>query len=202
MNARQTGMPGLRRSRMRGALRRFGFHRNSMRRPLDRTQTITGFALFLLFLVFGVFVAAGVGQRVYDAGVKAERHQLATRHQVDAIVAQRDVPPPAGQALSNPDSVRWRAADGSWQTGVFDTGKRVGEHLTLWVDDSGAITAMPQSHTQTIGTAGFAGAGGLVAVGAPLALCYALIRRRFDRRRLAEWDDEWALISPHWTGRS
>lgn len=204
MNERPSSMPGLWRIRMRCAVRRFGCHRNAMRRPLDRTQTIIGFGMFVLFSVLGPIVAAGAVHHVYDAGIKAERHESATRHQVDAIVMGRGAPRSgaAGQVLGSPDHVQWRAADGSWQTGVIDTGKRAGQRTALWVDSAEVISRAPQNRTQTAGAAGFAGAGALVAVAAPLALCYTLIRRRFNRRRLAEWDDEWALISPHWTGRS
>lgn len=204
MKARSTGMPGMWRIRLRCALRRFGCHRNAMRRPLDRTQTIIGFGLFLIFLVFGSIVAAGAFRSAYAAGVRAERHESATRHQVDAVVTARDAAhvDASGQVLGSPEQVRWRAPDGSWRTRVLDTGKRVGGHLTLWVDDAGAISRAPQNRTQTIGTAGFLAAGALVAVAAPIGLGYALVRRRFDRRRMAEWHDEWALISPHWTGRS
>ncbi|HZB33288.1 MAG TPA: hypothetical protein VE465_24230 [Streptosporangiaceae bacterium] len=203
MNARPTGMPGLWRIRMRCALRRFGCHRNALSRPLDQAQTIIGFGGFLLFLVLGPMVATGAGDLAYDAGVEAERHQTATRHQVDAIVAGRAAPRAEvnEQLMRTSDQVKWRAADGSWRTGIAATGKRAGEHVTLWVDDTGAVSRAPQSHVQTLGTAGFAAAGGLVAVAAPITLGYALIRRRFDRRRLAEWDDEWALISAHWSGR-
>ncbi len=204
MKARPTGMPGLWRIRMRCALRRFGCHRGAMRRSLDRTQTIIGFGLFILFLVLGPIVAAGAGQGLYAAGVEAERHESETRHQVDAVVVAREAPRAdvSGQVLTSPDQVTWRAADGSWQTAIVATGKRVGEHVTLWVDNAGAVSRPPQSHAQTLSTVGFAAAGGLVAVAAPLVVCYALIRRRFDRRRLAEWDEEWALISAHWTGHS
>lgn len=174
-----------------------------MRRPVDRTQTIIGLGLFLLFLVLGPMVAAGAVRLVYDAGVGVERHESATRSQVDGIVVGRDATRAgfSGQVLGSPDHVRWRAADGSWRIGVFDTGKRAGQHVPLWVDHAGAISRAPQNHTQTLGSAGFAGAGGLVAVAVPLALGYVLTRRRFDQRRFAEWDDEWALISPQWTGR-
>jgi hypothetical protein len=203
MNARPTGMPRMWGIRMRRALRRFGFHRNAMRRPLDRTQTIIGFGLFLGFLALGSILATGAVQLVYGAGVRAEQRESATRHQVDATVMWREASDgESRRLLGAPDRVQWRAADGSWQSGVIDTGKQVGEHVKLWVDDTGAISGAPQNRTQTAGTAGFAAAGGLVAAGAPLALGYALVRRRFDRRRFAEWDDEWALISPHWTGRS
>jgi hypothetical protein len=204
MNARPTGMPGLWRIRMRCVLRRFGCHRSAMRRPLDRNQTIIGFGLSLVFLVLGSIVAAGVFQFVCDAGAKAERHESATRHQVDAIVVGREVTRAgvSGQVLGSPDQVQWRAADGSRRTGAIDTGKRVGQHVTLWVDNAEAISRAPQNRTQTLGTAGFAGAGGLLAVAAPLALGYWVVRRRFDRRRFAEWTDEWALTSPRWTGRS
>jgi len=175
-----------------------------MRRPLDRTQSIIGVGLFLVFLILGPVVAAGAVQRMYDSGVRKEQRQSALQHRVEATVVQHYAPAStiSGQLVGGQDRVQWQAADGSRQSGVVATGEAVGARVTLWADNSGAIKAAPQTRTQTIGTAGFAGAGGLAAVAVPLALGYALIRRRFDRRRLAEWDDEWALISPHWTGRS
>jgi hypothetical protein len=208
MKATPAGMPGLRRTRMRTrmrwTLRRFGFHRNCMRRPLDRAQSIFGFGLFLAFLVLGPIVAAAAVQHAYVTGVRAERQQSAHRHLVDATVVRRDGPPAtvSGQTLGGRDRVRWRAPDGSWHQGVIDTNRRIGEHVALWADDSDALAGAPQTRTQTLGTAGFAGAGGLATVAAPLALGYALFRRRADRLRAAAWRDEWALISPHWTGRS
>jgi hypothetical protein len=203
MNVRPTGMPRMWGIRVRCVLRRFGCHRSVMRRPFDRKQTIIGFGLFLVFLVLGPILAAAAGQLVYGAGVKAEQRDNTTRHQVDATVVRREARDgESGRLLGAPDRVQWRAPDGSPHYGVIDTGKRVGEHVMLWVDNAGAISRAPQNRTQTVGTAGFAGAGGLVAAGAPLALAYAVVRRRFNRRRFAEWDDEWALISPHWTGRS
>ncbi|HEU5161024.1 MAG TPA: hypothetical protein VFU43_28765 [Streptosporangiaceae bacterium] len=175
-----------------------------MRRPLDRTQSIIGFCLFLIFLATGPIVTAQVMRHVYAAGVKVEQRDQATRHQVEATVVQRGGPGTRvqGQALNGADRVQWREADGSWHSGIIDTGRREGAHVVLWVDDHGAIKRAPQNRTQTVGSTGFAGAGALVAVAAPLALGYGWVRRRFDRRRFAAWDDEWTLIAPHWTGRS
>lgn len=202
MSTTPTGMPSMRWIRMKWALRRLGLHRNAMRRPIDRTQSVIALALFLVFLAFGPVAAAGAARHAYDAGVRTERHHSATRQHVEATVVRRNAATTSGQTVGGRDLVTWRMADGSPRSGVINTGKAEGAHLGLWVDDSGGIKGAPQTRTQTVGTACFAGAGGLVAVALPLALCYALVRRRAGRRRLAEWDEEWAMISPHWTGRS
>lgn len=204
MNEKPIGTWAMRWIRLRCLLRRFGFHRSTMCRPLDRTQSVIGFGLFLAFVTLAPIVGVGVVQYVYGAGVRTEGWQHVTRHAVHATVVQRNVPEAgvADQIAGRRDLVAWRAADGSRHTDLVYTGKRVGSHVTFWVDRAGAITAAPQTRTQTIGTTAFAGAGGLIGVALPLLTSYALVRRRFDGRRFADWDDEWALISPHWTGRS
>jgi hypothetical protein len=204
MNAKPVGTWAMRWIRLRCLLRRFGFHRGTMCRQIDRTQSVIGFGLVLVFVTLAPIVAAGVFQYVYGSGVRTEQRQHATRHPVHATVVQRNVPAAsaADQIAGRRDLVEWRAADGSRHSDLVYTGKKAGAHVTYWVDRAGAITAAPQTRTQTIGTAAFAGAGGLTAVALPLLSCYALVRRRFDGRRFAAWDDEWTLISPHWTGRS
>jgi hypothetical protein len=203
MNTTPTRTASTRWIRTRRALRRFGFHRNAMCRPLDRVQSIIGLGLSLVFLALGPLVAARAVQHAYDAGARTEQRQNATRHRVDATVVQRYAPGSGitGQVVGARERVEWPAADGARHSGVLGANKPVGAHMTLWVDDSEAVKAAPQARTQTIGAAAFAGAGGLAAIAVPLALAYMLIRRRFDRRRFAEWDEEWSLISPHWTGR-
>jgi hypothetical protein len=188
---------------MRCALRRFGFHRNAMRRPLDRRQSIIGLGLFLVFLALGPIVGSRVVQHAYASGVGTEQRQSATRHRVDATVVRRAGSGSGFSAVvGHWDLVRWQSPDGSGRSGVAYSNEQVGAHVPLWVNDSGATTGAPQTRSQTVGTAGFAGAGAMAAVAGPLVLGYALIRRRFDRRRLAAWGDEWALISPRWTERT
>ncbi len=38
-------------------------------------------------------------------------------------------------------------------------------------------------------------------VGIVLIICYRLCRLALDRRRLAAWESDWALIGPRWTSR-
>ncbi|HEY7485198.1 MAG TPA: hypothetical protein VH912_12115 [Streptosporangiaceae bacterium] len=188
---------------MRRTIRRLGFYRNEMCRPLDRAQSIIALAMVLVFLVLGPVAAARAVQHVYQSQADLERRQTAARQQVDAVVVRHLAPESSisGEVVGGQGRIQWRTADGSLRTGTADTGKPAGTHLTVWVDHSGAIKGAPQTRTQTLGTTSFAAAGALIAVALPLALGHALIRRRFDRRRLAGWDAEWSRVAPLWTRR-
>lgn len=198
------------RFRVLRTMRRLGFHRSELRRPLDRAQSVVALGLLLVFVALGPLAAARTGQRVYDSEAEHARQQTATRHQVDAVVVAR-LPAEhkrstaessiSGDVVGGRSRLQWRAPDGSPRTGTAHTSRPVGTHLKVWVDDSWAIAGMPQTRVQTIGTTAFAVAGALAAVGLPLALGQMLMRRRFDRRRLADWEAEWSRIAPRWTGR-
>ncbi|HEY7487154.1 MAG TPA: hypothetical protein VH912_22045 [Streptosporangiaceae bacterium] len=198
MSVGPISFPNSRCVRVRWAIRRLGLYRSELRRPVDRAQSAIALGLFLVFLVLGPIVTLHVVQRVYDSGVRTER-QHSTRQQVEATVVE--YLQPSSTSIGYRGRIQWRAADGSVRSGTVITAKPVGGHLQVWVDKSGAITGAPQTRTLTIGTTGFAGAGGLAAVGLPLAFGYALVRRRFERRRFADWDAEWSRIAPLWTGR-
>jgi hypothetical protein len=196
------GTMGERPTRVRAMLRRLGFHRSELRRPVDRLQSAIGLGLLFTFLLLGPLVAARVVHHTYDSGAWAEQRQAATRHRTEATVVGRldSVGAISGEIVRERARVQWQAADGSTHTGDAITGRPVGTHVLVWVDDTETITGPPQTRTQTIGGATFAAMGALLAVAVPLVACHLVIRRRLDRRRRNEWDAEWARVAARWTG--
>lgn len=98
---------------------------------------------------------------------------------------------------------RWTAPDGSARTGVVraDPGSPEGASVTVWTDRTGRLVSKPPTavEAQLQSTA----AGVLVAVGTGGATvgCGWLARARLDRRRMRDWEAEWARVGPQWRKR-
>jgi hypothetical protein len=191
-------------TRTRFTLRRLGWHRSELRRPIDRRQSAIARGLVLAFLVLGPVLAGLAAQHAHDLGVQAERRQATGRHPVDATVVRRldSIGPISGEVVRERARVWWRAPDGSPRTGEANTSKPAGTRVQVWIDDAGTITGPPQTHGQSIGTASFVAAGVLTAVAAPLIVVHLLVRRRFNRRRDLDWDIAWAQVADRWSGRA
>ncbi|MFJ4201147.1 hypothetical protein ACIP2Y_16155 [Streptomyces sviceus] len=70
----------------------------------------------------------------------------------------------------------------------------------VWADERGSLVTAPPSRTEASGVPGAVAALALAGLvfGAGSA-----VRRELDRRRLGQWDREWALVGPrrgHRTG--
>ncbi|MBA9006806.1 Rv1733c family protein [Thermomonospora cellulosilytica] len=178
--------------------RRFGFDRNGMRRRVDRAQWAVGVVLTAVFLLTAPLLAVWAGSWAYDSGMRAERHQHATRWEVTATVTG-----PGGvtgdRYLHKTVQATWRAPDGSVRAGRIPAWKNAeaGAHRRIWVDRSGDPVARPRPHSRTLVDTAYAAGGGALGVGLPLLGVYWLVRRHCDRIRYALWDAEWARIDPH-----
>jgi hypothetical protein len=81
-------------------------------------------------------------------------------------------------------------------------GTRDGDSVEVWFDGHGRNVPPPAGdsavwqHTLTMGTCA---TGGTVAV---VLLGHTVVRRVAIRRRMADWDRDWALTEPQWTRRS
>lgn len=176
-----------------------GRGRNPLERPSDRIERRLR-VLLMAVLVLAVPMAAWVaGSAAHDHDSRLRQVQMAQRHPVTARLlsdANGD-----GQAGAHA-SVRWSdsrgahfaiAAVGPWQ--------RAGDTATLWLDAHGNVTAPPPaSDMATLAGAemGFAAAAGVVLTAGG---AWKVVRVCLDRRRLRQWDREWELVEPRWTGR-
>lgn len=189
------------RARLLRFVRAWGFDRNPMRRPVDRAETVVAALLVLLFVVAAPLVTAVTVGRAYDAGLRAERHQLATRHSVtvtvlgDAGIASDG----SGNGIRRVVQVGWRDHAVARTATVPELqGDKAGKHRALWFDSAGRVVARPRDRAQTVSDAILVGVFGLAATALPVGCCWLLARKRLDRRRLAQWEDDWAKTAPRW----
>jgi hypothetical protein len=98
---------------------------------------------------------------------------------------------------------RWKAPDGTPRTGEVyaPAGAAAGSTVTVWIDGSGRPAVSPVQRGDVIEATALAASLATVAVAVVLALLGLLARRVLDRRRLAAWEDRWAVTGPQWTRR-
>ncbi|MFA1541982.1 Rv1733c family protein [Actinomadura monticuli] len=178
-----------------GRVRRFGFDRNDLRRPVDRRQRAVGAGAAVLFAGLAPPVSAVIAAHAYQAGVAAERQQSAN-HRVDARVTRTQPQDGAGVRHAYAELV-WTSPDGRPHTAVVaaDKSVRPGMSHRIWVDASGALARAPSTHAETIATSAVSGGMAAGAVGLPLLAVYLFTRRRCDRRRDALWDESWSSLA-------
>lgn len=161
------------------------------------------------WLVLAVWALVAVGGTL--AGVVAARaadetfaRQRADREPVRAVVLA-DAPRTAGvrgsvyndRALAK---VRWTAADGSLRTGstLVEAGREAGSAVTVWTNRQGDVTTRPPGPSDAAVEAGLLGAGAALALSGLVIGAGATVRWRLDRRRIAGWGTEWAMVGPQW----
>ncbi|MET7935522.1 hypothetical protein [Streptomyces sp. NPDC005322] len=179
---------------------------NPLRRPLDRAQSWFT-ALFVLLVVFGLPAASvSAGYAAYAAELRVVHAESAQRHRITAWLAEDA---PGGAHRSDARELRrarvhWTGEGGMRHTGttLVHGGTQAGDPVLVWVNRAGALTPAPTpvSTARTMGWfTGFMTAG---AVATLLIAARARIRQALDSRRYAQWEAEWKVVEPVWSGRS
>jgi hypothetical protein len=189
--------------------RALGLDHNPLRRRTDRVLAWFRIAMVAVFLAGGPLAATAAGNWMHGAAVSEARVQAAAKHSTGAVLLQRSplLPPPIVGMLragsQTPVLARWKGADGAARTGevLARPGLAAGSPVTIWLSDSGQLTAPPlqpdQITERTVATALLA-----LAVLALLVLAVLRLARAIaDRRRLAAWDAAWTAVAPEWTRR-
>ncbi|MHA5053643.1 Rv1733c family protein [Streptomyces sp. SD15] len=187
------------RTRLPGWRRR----RNALRRRSDVIEAWTVMTVAFLLFVGAPLAGVTVGWRVYDGAQTRAAAQRAERHQVRAVIvaAPAAVPLQGGPQPPYRVKVRWTEPGKGARIGEarVPAGKRRGERADIWLDSHGRSVGPPVNHTaiwqHTLTTGVFTVGGSAAAVlGAHFA-----VRRVTARRRLAEWERDWARTGPQWT---
>ncbi|MFJ9832803.1 hypothetical protein ACIRU2_15640 [Streptomyces sp. NPDC101169] len=184
------------RGRTRGPLWRW--RRNPLRRRTDVLEAWFLLAVWALVVVGGTLVGLVTARA---AGQSFDR-QRTERTLVRAVLltdAPRTAVAGTGGDLTSA-RVRWTAPDGTRHSDstLVPGGLRAGSTAEIWLDAWGR----PSSAPLTSGEASAESA--LLGVSAALALTGAAFGVRcagrwwLDRRRIEEWDREWALLGPRW----
>ncbi len=165
------------------------------RSPLVRASDRIEAAAVLVVLVASVLVipfVGAVGTAFYDGRVHAFAAERLTRHEVEATATRGSSVtrlPPYQSAFLTP--LEWQFA-GRAHTDIVSTPHpmKVGDQATIWVDTAGEPTGPPPSADEAATDAVMAAFGLWVAVVGFGVAAWALLRRRLDRTRYADWDRE------------
>ncbi|MEU5597956.1 hypothetical protein [Streptomyces sp. NPDC020298] len=171
------------------------WRRNSLRRRSDVVEAWIVLVAWLAAVVGSVLaglVAANAAARGLD-------RQWEERHPVQAVLVGRA--PGLSSERTGTDgrvwvTVRWTTPDGVVHTdrAKVRPGTESGAAVTVWTDQRGRVAAKPLSPGEAGFRAGWTGT--LVATGTAAAVFGAaqLARAGLERRRLRQWDDEWARV--------
>ncbi|MEU7721258.1 Rv1733c family protein [Streptomyces tibetensis] len=177
------------------------WRRNPLKRRGDRVEAWVVLGVWLLTVFVGLLAGTAVSRSVED-GLARERADW--RPLVARLAERAPGAAPESGSVSRTETVwataRWTAADGSEHSGQLrvPAGSAVGAPVTVWTDAEGRQVTRPVTESQARVRASLTGgAAGLCAAAVPLVAGRAL-RDRLERRRIDQWDAEWARFGPMW----
>ncbi|NGO09445.1 hypothetical protein G5C60_18035 [Streptomyces sp. HC44] len=180
---------------------------NPLRRRSDVVEAWTALVVAVLLCVGAPVTGLVTGWRAYDGARDAAVEQRAERHRVRAeVTEQAPGTVPSAQGGKQPSywvAVRWAEPGERPHTGEarVPAGTRPGDRTHVWLDDEGRIVAAPADSTaiwQRTFATGACATGGAASV---VLIAHFVVRRVALRRRLAEWEREWARTGPEWGRR-
>jgi hypothetical protein len=184
--------------------RRLVAGRNPLCRSWDRIEAVL-LAVVVVAALATVPFAVWVGGTVYDSGQHTVTEQVATRHQVAAVLLQDAPSGTEGENAVATVSVpgRWQLPDGTERVGQVSAkpGTPAGTAVPTWIDGSGLPTAAPMTGEQVTWRAVSTGLATITGALLALAVAFRLVRWRLDRARWSWWEQEWERIEPRWTRR-
>jgi hypothetical protein len=172
---------------------------NPLRRREDVLEAWLVLAVWVLVAVGGT--VAGVVTAAGADGVFAR--QRAGRTPVTAVLLV-DTPRATAHSFRSLAPVRWTAPDGSVRTdkALVESGRRAGAEVGLWTDAEGDLVTAPPSRTEASVESGLLGAASALALSGVVFGAGSVVRRGLDRRRLAQWGEEWVMVGPRWGHRT
>jgi hypothetical protein len=192
---------------MRTRVRGWRWRRNPLRRRSDVVEAWTVVIVALLLFVGAPLLGAATAWWGYGQAKAVVAEQRADRHHVRAAVVDRAPDPLSAELLGGQHSYRatvhWVAPDGTQKstTARVPAHTRHGDTVDVWLDSHGRSVPPPSNaseiwqHSATIGS--------FTTIGTALTvlLAHRAVRGVALRRRMAEWDRDWALTEPQWTHR-
>lgn len=178
--------------------------RNPLRRRCDRVEAAVAAGLLGVLFVAGPVVAVLGAQAVYGASLRIQESGQASLHRVAAVLLATAPAPSysfAGARVLPEARARWTAPDGVSHTGavIVAAPAPAGSRVKVWVDASGRLAGPPLQHKQVTGQAVLGAMVGISVLAFVLACAWVIARHALQRRRLADWDDDWGITSRRWS---
>jgi hypothetical protein len=179
--------------------------RNALRRGTDLLETCLLVGLFVVLAAVTPFAARLAGHASYVSGLHARQEQLATRHQVQAMLTA-DAGPVSGYSLSAYvlAQATWTSVTGVRSSGEVpaESGSPKGTLVTVWTDANGYLDSPPLAVSEVASQADAATVGVIVGAGVVYIVVAAATRQLLNRRRMAAWDADWLATAPAWNRQS
>ncbi|MEU7381132.1 MULTISPECIES: hypothetical protein [unclassified Streptomyces] len=179
------------------------WRRNPLKRRADTVEAWVVLGTWVLGVLAGVLAGwtAALGAEQATAQEPLARTATVARVTERAPGTSPGTGEDTGTKLRVWGKVRWTAPDGTERTGWARVrpGSAAGTPVTVWIDSRGRLVTEPATPAQARARAVMA--GGLVGLGAasvPLVIGH-VARAGLERRRLAQWDTEWARFGPLWS---
>ena len=177
---------------------------NGLERQSDRLERRLRLLVLALRMVGLPMAGWSAGSTAYGHFSQLRAAQLAGRHAVTAqLVSDAQIGGDRLTGQTRPRApVRWSDRQGVHVTvAQVGTWQRKGSTATVWLDARGNVTSPPDTPDRAA-TAGLTvGLGAATGVAAMVGGAWKGVRVSLDRRRFAQWDREWELVEPRWTGR-
>jgi hypothetical protein len=175
--------------------------RNPLRRGLDRLETCLLVGLFVALAAVTPFAARLAGHTFYQSALHARQEQLASRHEVRAVLTD-DAGPVSTYSLSAYvlTEASWTSVRGVPRSGGVPAapGSPKGTAVTVWTDGNGYLDSPPLPLAEVSSQAEAATIGAIVVAAVTYLCGAAAIRQLFNRRRMAAWDADWVATAPAW----
>jgi hypothetical protein len=172
--------------------------RSSLRRPSDRAETAARWIAVVLLVVAVPFLLALGSTRAQDLRDEGAALRASSQEVVGTVTAITPPATGAGGIPAGPVGVvaRWVAPDGSAHTasGVAGRGARVGAPWSFRVDAAGRVVRPPVTDEDATTQGVLLSFWAFLACVTGLVGLLALLRVLLDRRRMRDWDEDWALF--------
>ncbi|MCX5053397.1 MULTISPECIES: Rv1733c family protein [unclassified Streptomyces] len=177
------------------------WRRNPLRRRADAVEAWVVLGAWLVTVLAGVLAGLTATGAVED-GLARERVEW---RQVAARLTEKAPGTTSGHSATSSGEkvwgkVRWTAPNGTTHTGQVRVrpGSSVGAAVTIWTDPQGHLVSRPATASQAQLWSSLIGALVGVSAAAVPFVGGRFLCGRLERRRMAQWDTEWARFGPLW----
>jgi hypothetical protein len=171
------------------------WRRNPLRRRSDRVEAWVVLVTWIVTVTGGVLAGVAATHTV-------ERTLARERADWRPVVARllENAPASASGGARVWAEARWTAPDGAARSGQarVPAGSTRGTTVTVWTDPAGLLVNRPPSAATAAARAALIGALTGVGAGTVPLVCGRLLRGRLERRRMDQWDEDWARLGPTW----
>lgn len=161
--------------------------------------------LLALFLAGLPLVWLGAGRWMHQAGLSEQRAQRDWREMPGVVLSGAPFLSPRVLRMPVSATARvpaaWTGLDGRRRVTevMVGVGTAKGAKVPIWVAPTGQVTGPPLTSSQLATRVVTAEVLAVMSLAALMIILAGLARAQLNRRRLAGWQSEWALIGPRWT---